>query len=149
MDCRIRPITLKEKLEDSQRDLNSSLITLDTTRQYGEYGEAKRKLEYAKEIYDRKVSEGDTLLDNWKRNYDYRLSEVEKLRNEYLKAISLGKEIDSIINNSNEKELSIITQYRVYIDAYGKNSYGNSVLGKYYYTIDKTGETISEVEQFD
>lgn len=52
-------------------------------------------------------------------------------------------------NELTEKEKNEVVEYLVYIDAYGKNSFGNLVLGKYVLTMSKKGNIVEDVYILD
>lgn len=150
MNCVISPVTLKQKLDENERDLMYASIGKDTIEYYSDYQISKREVLKYKNNYEKALSKGDSssILIN-KKIYDYELYKF----NEFIQKINniekLNKEILEIKANASEKELNTIMEYKVYIDAYGKNSIGNLVLGKYYYTINKQGVTVSEVGTLD
>lgn len=59
---------------------------------------------------------------------------------EIKEALKSKNEILESYNKLSEKDKSNIVDYTVYIDAYGANSYGNKVLGRYMMKVGKNGE---------
>lgn len=162
MNCIVSPISLAEKLEENDRDLQYQFEILkirnkDTTDYFGDYQKSKRDALKAKDDYDRIAKSSDTTgLSRHKKYYDTFLWYYNKQINNFTevnnlvnKNTEMQKELKNIKSTASPQELKETVEYIVYIDAYGKNSLGNSVLGKYYYKIDKSGKTISEVKMFD
>lgn len=54
-----------------------------------------------------------------------------------------------MINNADEGYLKQFEKYYVRLDAYGNNSLGNAVLGRYIFVVDLKGNLISEIQNLN
>lgn len=152
MKCIIAPVSLKDRTEESKRELMYLLSSADTTKSYGEYAERKKMTKYSKDQYDKILieSEGDEKRINlYKKLYEANIYFQKELQSKYQKLVEMDLSLDSTLMHTDKAILEKIYDYTVYIDAYGKNSLGNLVLGKYYYVIDKKGITTSDVKKLD
>lgn len=57
-------------------------------------------------------------------------------------------EQSSILNTLPEDQKSEIVSYKINLDSYGANSYGNKVLGRYAFSISSDGSTIGRVYKY-
>lgn len=150
MKCVLYPLTLSEWADESKRELMYRLVGKDTSDRFGEYQNSKKKVEQKRIRYEEVINSSDTTEIKYRKaDYNFEMYLANKILKEYTDIKNIENEIETLLKESDDKALNAISYYKVYIDAYGKNSIGNSVLGKYYYMIDKNGVTQGEVKTMD
>lgn len=88
--------------------------------------------------YDKLIKETDTTSIFFTRQQDQDEFELRK---------KLRDDIEKDIKSFTPEELKEIITYTVHFDAYGANSYGNKVLGRYHLKMDKNSTLIGKVEK--
>lgn len=95
---------------------------------------------YAMMDYDYTIKHTDTT------SILYRSAEA---KNKLKTAIIKKQELEEHLKSLHEKDLEKVVDYTVYVDAYGANSYGNKILGKYYFRVDRNGDLIDSIRTLD
>ncbi len=150
MNSRIRKVSLAEHLKEFEHSVEIDLISADTSREYGSYQVAKRQMKSNENALERAIKDNsESGIRLYNSLYKRDSLEAERLLKKFTDLIRFKTEINNAKDESTPEKLNAVYEYVVYIDAYGKNSYGNEVLGKYYYTIDLNGEIKGDVKKFD
>ena len=154
------------------QDYSKQIEKIDTVWSFKKLGFAKEDLESIQRYYNKYVVKDKDNFEKYrdansessykaslssyeksKKEYDRNLSSAESTHNynvrELKKAIEEKSSIEELMKTLANVERQSILNYTVYIDAYGANSYGNKILGRYYFTVDKQGELIGSIRSFD
>ncbi|MGJ1305146.1 hypothetical protein [Sphingobacterium multivorum] len=147
MKCTLTPVLFVDHLKSVREDLVNNFNEIDTTKSASVYNKAKWNTIAKKKQYDKDLLGVDSSMVYFsKLEYNQALhqeTELKKMHSTYVNEIA---EIDSLQKHSSKELLNKIYQYSVYIDAYGKNGYGNVVLNRYRYVINDKGVPLGDVE---
>lgn len=145
------PVTYQSRIEEMLRIADQDLNSLDTTRYYGDYQVAYREYQEAKRIHDSRFkSSSDSIAIKVSLSaLAYKYRPVKALSDKYKKVLEDKKTLQEALDTLSESDLLKVIRYKIYIDCYAKNSYGNKVLGEYVFATDPKGEVIEEPRQMN
>lgn len=145
----IYPVNNREFLESEIRQFDNIIYSSDTTKSYFSYQTKLKSYKNAINDHHRKFKDQDTSSYRYKyslKNLDRERLEVEEAKNRYTGAINNKKEAEELLMKSSESLLSSVSRYRIYLDCYSNNSYGNPVLGRYVFIFDKNGKATTPLQ---
>jgi len=141
------PVTNKERINELLISITNNIATLDTSSFVSDYKSKLREYYNTKEAHERLYAKADTstaAVKNSLRYLKYKENEANTALAAYNKAIEDKNTLTQSLQKLPVAELNKLICYRVYLDCYANNSYGNKVLGEYVILTDRQGKFIEE-----
>ena len=145
MDIKVVPRTKEDEIRLAKVMALSDSISYDTVGYMSKYQMLKPTYEAVLNRHNKKFRK-DTVSQSYREslervNKSYDL--IKPIKDKFIAASKAKKNADDLLRQLTPAEKAIVMYYRINIDCYGNNSYGNKVLGMYSFDVSRNGDILS------
>ncbi len=149
LKCFAIPISNKEALKETYETLTYNLKDLDTAGFGNEYKNALSNYRWSLKKHNIEFKGTDTTDKRYQisiQSLKYENEKIETMLKKFTDTKSSLDTIRKILSTLSPEEEKKIAYYKIYLDCYSNNSYGNKVLGRFMFLFNNNGVVQSPIQ---